>query len=463
MLLVLIFGTVAGLHISVLCYFVLGFWGMYNLLKRLDSSAKILAILLSYIWVFSGFSAAHLSVGHLTFAMYLLSPWFFLALLNIHKRRGWVWFGLLSGWLIEQSPHYVVIEMLLIGCAVVLYQIISLSLTRRLSFQKIIKPYLLSLLIILPLVSFKLLFVFQYSHEFPRITPPDAAVAAGLLLTSLSIRNVKELSKFHPVWGWYEYADYIGTVTMALFTYSFFAQLLRWKSFLAKYKVLACAILLAFLTAMGPFSVISPFAIFHHLPILNETRVPSRWICWVSFGIILFLVNLPKKPIIYFIVVLSCIDVFSANFSILTFNQPTYALPSSSKATFKEYAYYDYGKTSLPLLAATQSNIGQVYGYEPLLGLYDTNNLTALTNRCGLNQGCDFIQSHNAVVAYWSPQKIILHRTSAGLVIVDMNPGKDWLVNGKRIFKSDRVLELKQAFMIQDSSNVLTITFSPTL
>jgi len=36
---------------------------------------RLITVLLTYIWTFSGFSAWHLSGGHYTFAVYLLAPW----------------------------------------------------------------------------------------------------------------------------------------------------------------------------------------------------------------------------------------------------------------------------------------------------------------------------------------------------------------------------------------------------
>jgi len=113
MLLVLLFGTIPGLHISIFLYFILGFWGMYLLLQRLGSGSKIISVLLAYIWIFSSFNVYHLAGGHFTFAVYLLSPWAFLAVLNIQKRFGWLWFGLVATVLIQTAAHYLTVESLL--------------------------------------------------------------------------------------------------------------------------------------------------------------------------------------------------------------------------------------------------------------------------------------------------------------------------------------------------------------
>jgi len=466
MLLVLIFGTITGLHISVMVYFLLGFWGMYLLLNRLHASSKYISILLSYIWIFSGFPVSHMAVGHLTFSAYLLCPWFFLTLINIHKKKGWIWFSLVASYLIVQSPHYIAIEVLAIGAMVVLVQLVHLYYSKKYSMINLLRPYLKCLLIILPLVFIKLFFVFQYLHEYPRLTSLDAVVSSNLLVSSLTLRNFQSLQMtLKAQYHWWEYADYIGIISFALFCYLFISNLV--KNF--RLDVIRWAIIIsigvAFLLSMGPFSEISPYTLIHHLPIFNEMRIPSRWIGWVSFGIILYLARLPKKPIIYILLVLSLVDVCIANYGILNSYQAPYTSPNSYSQTVIPYEYYNYNQTSLSAVYATQSNVDQVDGYEPILGFggdYNPDYYSTVSNRCGIKQGCNFIESKNAVVKYWSPLKIILKRTSSGPIILDMNPGKNWVVNGSYIFKNYRVIELKKNFVITNPAQNIVITFSPT-
>lgn len=467
MALVLLFGTVVGLHLSVLVYFLIGFWGMYFLLLRLGVPTKYNAILLSYIWVFSGFIVSHMAVGHLTFSAYLLSPWFFLTLLNIHKKRGWLWFALATILLILQAPHYITIEVLTIGLVVAAVQIGRLLYNDRCSFLNLVKPYVFSLLIIVPFITVKLLFVFQYLHEYPRITPLDMSVSPALLVTALAFRDFQShFNSFHAQYNWWEYADYMGIISLGLFVYVIISQLFRKGKLNFIGWAMIITIGIAFLLAMGPFSAVSPYSIIHRLPIFNEMRIPSRWIGWISFGIILFLARLPKKTIIYCLLSLSVIDVFLANFSILNSYEQLYKTPASYQKTIEQYSYYEFHQMSLSALYATQSNIGQIYGYEPILGFggyYDVSYYSTQTNRCGLNQGCDFVESHNAKVTYWSPLKIDLTRTGKGAVVLDMNPGKDWLINGARVFSKYRILELKKNFIINNPAKAIEVTYSPSI
>ena len=466
MLFVLLFGTVVGLHLSVMVYILLGFWGMYLLLNRLKASSRYIAILLAYIWTFSGFIAAHMAIGHLTFSAYLISPWFFLTLLNIRKKRGWVWFGLVTTFIVVQSPHNIAVDVLTIGIAVAIFQVTRLFFLREKSILQIIKPYILSLVIIVPLVSFKLLFVLQYLHEYPRITPLDATVPASLLIAALIFRNFQGVSNaLGSVYGWWEYADYISIITFALFCYMFVSKLLRKKKLDIIDWTIVISIAVVFLLSLGPIFYLSPYTLIHTLPIFGEMRVPSRWIGWVSFGVILFLARLPKKPIIYVLLLLAALDVFFANYGILNAYQSHYTPPKSYSRVIEQYSYYG-NRSPISLLYETQSNIGQVYGYEPILGFggnYDPSLYSKLTNRCGINQGCSFVETGNATVEFWSPLKIILIRNSSGPIILDMNPGKNWSVNGKRVFSNYRVLELERYFVINNSSPKIVITYSSAL
>ena len=140
--LVLLFGTVAGLHYSIIVYFLLGFWGMYRLLQRLGSSSRLITILLSYIWLFSSFETEHLAIGHFTFTVYLLAPWLFLTILNIHKKRGWLWFGLWASLIILTATHYITFETLVICGLIAIAQVAKQVYRQHLRTLKVIMPLL---------------------------------------------------------------------------------------------------------------------------------------------------------------------------------------------------------------------------------------------------------------------------------------------------------------------------------
>ncbi|MDB5170464.1 MAG: hypothetical protein JWO35_158 [Candidatus Saccharibacteria bacterium] len=478
--LVLLFGTVAGLHYAMMAYFVLGFWGMYLLLRRLGSKSRIISILLSYIWVFSSFNAWHLGGGHLSFAVYLLAPWAFLTLLNIHKRRGWIWFMLTTSLLIHTAPHYLTVETLAICGAIVAVQLYRYWRSHRglavRRYLPILKPYLLASIAILVLCGSKLLYTFQFTHEYPRLTPLDAPVPPKLFIAALLFRHAVDPSAltapYSQPYGWAEYANYFGIVTLFLFVYLAIRKLESIKNMSTRDWLILAATLIAAALSLGAFWRFSPFNILHYMPIFNQMRVPSRFLCWFAFGVILFLGKLPRKPIVYVLLVISAIDVFAANYGILNYPQRPYIQAQKPDNTFQQYEFYktdpalgQIGILSIQdfrLLRATQMNQGEIYGYEPLLNIGEYYYLPG-TTRCGVNKGCPFVITKNATVTRWSPHQIDLKRTGEGPIKVNMNPGKVWRVNGKKPFANDKILELRKDFVIDDPAQDIHIRYNPSL
>jgi len=479
--LILLFGTVAGLHISLLFYFVLGFWGMYLLLQRVGSTSRLITALLSYIWVFSGFSSWHLSGGHFTFAIYLLTPWMFLTMLNIRKKRGWLWFGLASSALILAAAHYLTIEALAICGFIAAFQIIKDYYNKKQrnfkSLLSILKPYIFAVILIGVLCGFRLIYTFQFTHEYPRIEALDPPESWKLFIASITFRHPIDPITLTPLgvthYGWTEYADYFGLITTGLFFYQLVRRFeSKLRSISLNEWLLLGATGLAGLLLFGNFSGVSPYSIMHHLPIFNQMRVPSRFICWLVLGIILYMARLPKKPVVYVLLIVSLADVFLAGYPSINYPQAPYNQVSSTSAPFKQYEFYmadpaigQIGIINLQnmhLLRGTQQNIGEVYGYEPVLDIAEYYYLPGPAT-CGINKGCEFVLTKNATVTYWSPGKIDLRRTASGPIKLNMNPGKVWQVNGKSTFADYKILELQKSFIINDTSQNITISYHPTI
>ena len=468
--LVLIFGTLVGLRLSIVLYFIVGFWGMWKLLLRTGAN-KCTATLLSYIWVFSSFPVWHLAGGQLTFGTYFLAPWFFYFLLNIRKTRGWIWFGLFTAFMLNQSLHYMTVHILVIGVAVVMYQVITARKDNKLSFGNIFKPYLFSIAIALPLAAHKLYFTLQYLHDFPRVPPIELQVPINMITAALTFRGTQVLNPitfYKGGFGWAEYAAYAGLLTLGLFAYLVISNLQMKKRMDSKLILLLLGMALTLLLALGDFSIFSPYNIMKQLPVFNQMQVSARWLGWFIFGMIIFLGSLPKKKIITLILIISAVDVFLSSFSVINYNVGQYNPPIIKETEFKQVAFYKNTPTislsSLRLFHATQSNIGDIYGYEPLVGFGgDVNEgYAGLSNRCASNRTlCPFVLSNNATVTYWSPGLIKLIRTAPGDIVINENPGAYWKVNGERVFKQMEVTELKENFIIQNPDNRITLQIDP--
>lgn len=466
--LVLLFGTLAGLHLAVLVYFLAGFWGMYCLLKRLGAE-KLIAVLLSYIWIFSSFPVWRLAGGHLTFGTYLLAPWFFYFLLNIRKKYGWLWLGLYTAFLINQSMHYMTVQLLAIGAMVAIFQLVIHR--GKGSFWISVKPYVLSLLLTLPLIFHKAYYTFQYMHDYTKAPPIEHGTTINMITAALTFRGFRN---FDPVSsglgnvGWSEYAAYFGILTLGLLAYFIVKNLEQPKKLRPQFVFVVVGLVILLLISLGNFSAISPYGLIHRLPVFDQMQVSARWLGWFALGAIVLLARLPRKPVIVLILLLSALDVFQSSYSVINQNLGDYQEPSNKTTQIQQLAYPTYNSkidlTSMRLFYATQANKGDIYGYEPVFGfgIYKNEGYSALTNRCAANRSeCDFVLSNNATVTYWSPQRIELHRIGSGDIEINVNPGSYWTVNGKDVFKYQKILELKQKFKIQDPSEHIVLAIRP--
>jgi hypothetical protein len=176
--------------------------------------------------------------------------------------------------------------------------------------------------------------------------------------------------------------------------------------------------------------------------------------------------RLPRSTIVNVLLFLSVIDVFTSSFGVINRTEPRFSLPE--KQAFVQQAYYINEPWSenknMRLFRETKANIGEIYGYEPILGFGGNHNETGydpLIKVCGQNRGCNFVLTGNAELERWSPNEIVLKRTADGPIEVNMNPGNAWLINGKREFANMRVVELTTPFTITDSSDTLLLSLQP--
>jgi hypothetical protein len=465
--LVLIFGTLLGLRLAILLYFLIGFWGMYKLLRRFNAE-NIIAILLSYIWVFSSFPVWHIAGGHLTFAAYFLAPWFFLFILNIRSRIGWLWVGLFGAYLLNQSTHYITLHIFILSSVVALYQLIRYrNRNSKISLWILLKPYILSGGLVLVLAAHKLYFVFQYIHDYTRIPGTEAQTPLNLIIAALTFRGTNVLNPitfYKGGFGWAEYASYFGLLTLGLFAYFVIHKSQR--RIQLKDLVLLGGIGIFFLLALGNFSPLSPYGLMKQLPVFSQMQVASRWLGWLVFGIIVYLAAPPRKKIFIALLFISVIDVFISSYSVINYNYGKHIAPKTGE--FRQYAFYEESRVysnSLRFFEATKANIGDIYGYEPILGFGGDINEAygGLTKRCAINRNaaCDLILSNNAEILYWSPNKIVLRRTGAGNIQLNINPGSYWRINGSDAFNHMRVTELTGDFTITDNTEEIVLSINP--
>jgi hypothetical protein len=462
-ILVLIFGTLVGLKISIILYALLGMWGIYCLLRYNDTPVAR-SLMLGYIFAFGGFGVYHITGGHLTFAVYYLIPFLLWSFQRLLKESKWIVFSLIFSLCLLSASHYIILQFMLILFGISILAIWKKPYSKNLKELAII--YLKSFGLILILTAHKIFFAYQYLASYPRLGGDANAVSISTLLRSLIIPpspyNHTQPAGLNYSWG--EYSAYSGIILIFIVIFIFIILFRNKKLITNKIYVVFLIIIGSFLLALGRFSKFSPFNLLGELPVYKSMIAPARWMGWFFFGIILLIglikLNKRQEKIVSLLLVVSVLEIAFFTIPYIRFMNPNikYSAPIITNNTFEQYD--DYKKDEyMRYLSGTQSNLGEVRGYEAIIN-YD---LYRPTNRCGVNRGCNFVLTNNAKVNYWSPNKIIISRTQPGEIKLNINPGSYWLVNGKRLWPNYRVVELTKDFILRDNQNEYQLVVSPSL
>lgn len=485
--LVLLFGTIPGLKISLILYSLVGFWSFYLLAKSTLKTSTLVAVCLGVVWITNGFFMSHY-IGHYTFSLFQIFPLLCYLALNITKRRYWLYLSITLSLLALSALHYAVLQSLLVLLIIAVSDLIK----NRDNWRVRLVLYFKAMILFLVICLHRIIYTMDYVLDFPRsINDPTNGV--GVLLKAFIIPKdpskwfygaiIKQPVEAGPLqpYGWGEINAFVGYAIVIAFIALVVSILYIKKSGERKNSLYLLALpALFFVIAIGSFAIWSPYSLIHMLPGFSGMRVSSRWLIWVIFFILIFigysLRHAPSKTLINIVktlIVLGAIEVFAVNLPLNNLFTIDVSQIRSSTAQFEQFDNYDHFNQPKNLasyhqrptldrkyesygLEATANNYGEVRGYEPLLDSRFTQTL-----RCGVTMGCDFILSNNAKLTEWSPNEITLKRTNQEPIELNMNPSNYWLVNGKRIFASQKVGEVEEKFIIKDKAEVIVLRAQP--
>jgi hypothetical protein len=474
-LLVLPFGTVDGFKLARLMYLLIGFFGFRQLFISYFKTERLRATLLAYIWTFGSFLAIRM-MGHNTFLLIELVPWILLFYLRIKEGRNWLWFALTTSLLFLSSPHYIALQLIIFMAMLFIFKGLrfmwnkhKISATFALDTVEF-KNLLKAGAIIGVLCVYRLYYVFQFVKDYPR---PAAELNEGSLgfIPGLKALFVPDYLMHHPPYysfGWPEAVAYIGWATGIAFLITMYV-LIRKKGKLKQVfngspGILILLLIVTFLIAMGNFWGPSPYEIIRKFPVFDGMRVAVRWLAWTSMIILLLLAAYRQKAFrrtINILLIISCIELFWMNsFDFSNFYQLNYKQDRSQSAQFEEMYKWQTKKAFFGqdenLYEGIINNYGQLIASDSLV--FTAGYIP--TSHCGENQGCPFVTGP-AQVTYWSPNKIVLKRTNSGPIVLNMNPGQAWQVNGQYVFSNLKVTDTMQPFTINDPSQTITVKYTP--
>jgi len=492
-LLVLIFGTPTGLKLSIVLYSLIGFWGMFYLLKKNLGVGALLSYLLSMVWVTNGFFIGHL-VSHYSFSMFLVVPALLYLLVNISKKYYWLYFGVALGFFILSAFHYAAFHGLFILSGVGAYMLYS----HKRELKKYLALYLKAGVVFLLIAGHRIVYTLQFVFDFPRLfkDPPDHPLVA--LLSFLIPDNGNFMAFYTQImkpglnvnYSWQEHSAFIGYILFLLiFVLAIVCLVKVWtpvrvkildKLHFRKIQLLFLALFVFFVVlSLGNFSPFSPYAILQHIPPYSGMRVSSRWLVWavlvglIFIGLMISAIKSDRyKKALTILVLLGTIEVYAVGFGgdKFFYRPVVFRGHDSSFQQFEDFDRYNLPRNfqkykprptydrrgEIYSYEATLNNLGQSRGYEPLVDTY-----YAPTLRCGIAQGCPLVMTHNAEVVSWSPNKIVLKRTMSGPIELNMNPSNYWLVNGTPAFPAARTAEVLQHFVITNEDDNIVLTVKP--
>lgn len=484
----LLFGAVMGYKLAILGYLLLGFYGLLLLFRKGLQTPLVTAILLAYVWTFGTF-LTYRSLGHYTFLTIQFFPYILYFYIARDKLRfSWLYFGMAAGFAALAAAHNMTILSYIVMAFFIMFDIIAIKVHGFKLKDKaigveltVIKNNLQFLVkggaVFFVLTFYRLLFTLDYLNDYPRSQinnpEPTVGIAKGLFAIGGPFRQFINPPK-HPQWSWMEASAYIGFTTCVA---AIIVGVVIWQQRKGSWKKvftyspwkIALTGIICFILGLGNFvGSLSPYSILRHLPILSSMRVASRWFVFSSLLVLTF-IAVYKGPryrkIINILLLVSVLELFLISEPQLAKPYIFSSIKDPSANSFQQKSHYNTMRGGVPydenLTDATFNNYGQIIAGDSLIDTRPGSPSELVSGRCPVDKGCGFILSKNATVSSWTPNKVTLRRTAKGAIDLNMNPGRDWMVNNVYVFAKLRIVEPSVAFRITDTSDVIELRMMP--
>jgi hypothetical protein len=494
-ILVLIFGSVAGLKLSLVLYTIAGYFSMFILLHRYFKIRPPVAIPLSLAWILSSFFVAHLP-SHYTFVWYLLIPLFIYLSLVAKTWRGGIVLGGAFAIMALSAVHNPLFQIGLVSGIILIIRLV-ITITRKHEMKNLLLTYLTAVITFSVLAAHRLYFAYQTVKSLNRPAPPDGPInladAPYAVFMPFHRHDYLAGKIIYPEspFSWGEVTSSGGIVLSTLFFIAIGITIWFWskkrfrsihKQLLILISVLILLVGFFMLLGTGNFNSLSPYAFLKKLPVFMDMRVSTRWFLWVTFLVLIIVgiitdhlvTNKKAKMVSILLLALVVVELFTTNLGYQSEVLTLKPITAPAKASTYPFTQIDQfgsmhvfsdgrnipddhmGPQFYREFEATTYNIGIIRANEPLV------NNRWLGLRCVEDSGCQMILSNNAKITSWSPNKITLERTGPGIIILNVNSSRYIRVDGKRIGYS-KVADTSQNvdISVPDSQKNITITYDP--
>ncbi|MDD5111250.1 MAG: hypothetical protein PHG85_01745 [Candidatus Altiarchaeota archaeon] len=443
-LLNIVFGTIYGLKLQIVAWYMVGFAGTY-VLCRLLGLPEVSSMIGAATFMLSSYHSLHWTSGHYGFcAVAALIPWmFYFHIKAKNKPVNAVFAGIALAMGIFAGGMHI---LLLVMTGLFFYAVATRSL--RVFVTSVVSCALFSAVKLLPAV--------EYLSEFPRQMRPLWCQGLGMwwgyslehlyygLVGSYQLSGVWYTNFHSSIWD--EYGVYIGPIGLIL---ALAGILWRWR----QNRGLLVFGLLGLSIAVGTDQANNPiWTVLQNLPVYSSLRVPSRWMLLALFALSVFaaygasLLEAKKKKILVSLVFLAlAADMIRVDY--LPFTEAFVLKPIlMEKGPFIQVASTLHpGMIYGQVYQLTLANIGDInhknslralscgaknavpYGFIPQY-TFLMNRSELLLN--GIYRGEAYLNYRGeASFTYWSPNRILVNVSTKNpnSLIINQNYDKGWM------------------------------------
>jgi hypothetical protein len=273
----------SAMKLNILVHYLAGFAGMHLLLTRSFRLAYApAAVFLAATFTLAGGAAFHLIVGHGTFLPYFYLPWLLFFLLCALE-TGELRFAVAAAAAIALGIYAGGTHVVFMGAVGLGFLALAVAVLRRdwrplaLIAASGVLAALFAAPKLMPLLRFLgtpgLVDIRYFLPEPDRVTPE--------MLTHLftDAHQYPRLRFPGQLYGWHEYANYLGALGSLLIAASVVWILIDRRARRANATGVALAItsLILFALMLGEFGGYAPYILLHRLPLMSQFRLPSRF------------------------------------------------------------------------------------------------------------------------------------------------------------------------------------------
>lgn len=450
-LLVLFFGTLSGVKISIFIHYFIALLGFFLLSRnfKLNIGPSLIA---SVIFAFGGALSSALGVGMLSFIAIAYIPFVLLFFLRALEKEGKIWLNIFLSSIFLALSFYTGYQIPIIFLPIFFAYSVFETLFRKRFYPFMIFILIagLSLLFILP----KLVLGVELISAYPRLITDNSGYSLKnifYLIFYLNQGYINNLPLKNISYGMDENSLYVGVIPFLLFVIGFFKSVKKQRSIILLF-------VMSFLLMVGNvYGNISIWNFLKNFPFYTSFRVAQRF----RFDFIIFFALLSgfgfafvskkfpvnfRKPVEILIIFIVFINLLAVSYSSFLSKAFIILNPVSKISNTKFYSVTDYPvnykydpKVSMPKIfyydnnylpwgseyTATSNNIGTINCYEPIPVVQNAVS----RNSKNYKEEIYLIDNIGKVdIKYWSPDKVVVNLSSKGILVMNQNYDAHWLV-----------------------------------